>query len=116
MRRSSCYASVLSKPPDNTWIYVVGTGHQRVLGDIDADAARIFWAFPNADYIALGGEWRGALVAPKAHVVGDMRDLALLAGNFFVKYFTLHQGRWLYAVPFTRPWVPACDSNRTKCQ
>lgn len=95
--------------------YLIGTGQQRIRGDIDAAANTIFWGVPNATSVLLGGEWRGALVAPKASVVGDMRDLAMLSGNFFVNRFTLHQGRWLYAVPFLGPWVPTCDANRTNC-
>jgi hypothetical protein len=104
------------KIPANTWIYVTGTGEQRIRGDIDADAARLFWGFPNASSVVLGGEWRGALVAPKASVVGDMRDLAMLSGNFFVKTFTLHQGRWLFGVPFLGPWIPTCSADRKTCQ
>jgi hypothetical protein len=103
------------KIPANTWIFVTGSGQQRILGDIDADAAKLFWGFPDASSILLGGEWRGAMVAPKASVVGDMRDLAMLSGNFFVDNFTLHQGRWLFAVPFLGSWVPTCSADRTTC-
>lgn len=103
------------KIPANTWIFVTGTGEQRIRGDIDADAAKLFWGFPNAATILLGGEWRGAMVAPKASVVGDMRDQAMLSGNFFVKHFTLHQGRWLFGVPFLGSWVPTCSADRTTC-
>jgi hypothetical protein len=103
------------KIPANTWIFVLGAGEQRVRGDIDADARLLFWGMPNATSVALGGEWRGALVAPKAHVVGDMRTGAMLSGNFFVNHFTLHQGRWLFGVPFAGSWVPTCSLDRTSC-
>ncbi len=103
------------KIPADTWIFVTGTGDQRIRGDIDADAAKLFWGFPNAASVLLGGEWRGAMVAPKASVVGDMRDQAMLSGNFFVNHFTLHQGRWLFAVPFLGSWVPTCSPDRQTC-
>jgi hypothetical protein len=109
-------AGAILKVPAGTWIYITGTGEQRIRGDIDAAANTIFWGVPNAASVVLGGEWRGAMVAPRAHVNADMRDMAMLSGNFFVNHFTLHQGRWLFAVPFTGPWVPTCAPNRTNCQ
>jgi choice-of-anchor A domain-containing protein len=96
---------------------VLGTGEQRVRGDIDGDSGLIFWGMPNAASVALGGEWRGTLVAPKAHVVGDMRTGAMLTGNFFVNHFTPHQGRWLTAsTPFrSGAWIPTCSPDRRTC-
>lgn len=101
--------------PSDTWVYITGSGDQYIRGDMTANAAHVFFGFPNAKTVLLGGEWRAALVAPKGNVIGDMHDMAKLEGNFFVDAFTLHQGRWLEAVPFLGSWIPTCDSNKANC-
>lgn len=101
--------------PADTWIFLEGMGAQVLRGDVVGPAGESFWGIPNATSVLLGGQWRGAMVAPKSHVIGDMRDTAVLSGNFFVNSFTLHQGRFLFAIPFTKPWIPTCDANRTNC-
>lgn len=102
--------------PDNTWIYLMGEAEQKFRGTLEGNAGSIFWGIPRARSVVLGGEWRGALVAPRAHVVGDMVEGAILVGNFFVDSFTLHQGRVLLTVPFLGSWIPTCDAWGTNCE
>jgi hypothetical protein len=98
-----------------TWIYitgstVVGDGYTIAYfnGDILGNASNLFVGVPSGENVILGAEWRGTLVAPQAYVWASPYTNATLAGSFFSYDFELFEGRWLYYVPFSRPWVPTC--------
>ena len=64
-----------------------------------------------APWVELGNDWNGTLVAPKASVVADMVTNATLSGSFYSFNFDLHQGRFLFYVPFAGArWVPVCTT------
>jgi hypothetical protein len=90
-----------------TRVFIASGGTVIMRGAVVGNAANILIGMPSAGGITIGNAVNGTIVAPNADVVGDMVDGATLRGAYFVKSFELHQGRFLFFVPFAGgAWVP----------
>jgi hypothetical protein len=98
-----------------TWLFLTTNGGLVFRGRVEGNASNLFVGAPSATSVTLGNGWNGTLVAPNAAVTADMVTGAVLRGQFFTRTFELHQGRFLFFVPFSRGWTPTCTSGFTQC-